>query len=174
MSPAFSNFQRNPRLGKLRMIPVAALGMNGFAVPAGPGGGMMRNPGVEWSPWNVEVPFFCAVPDIIRYDVDRMAAAAGTPSQANLARSIARITLAVLAISELTATVGIPGFTLKFPIGEAVQRIRQYVEDRYARSSVPAALDEGTAIGYVVNECYGSVDEFERRWPDSRLSTRGA
>ena len=61
------------------MIPVAALGVNGFAVPAGAGGGMMRNPGVEWSPWNVEVPFFCAVPDIIRYDVDRMAAAAGTP-----------------------------------------------------------------------------------------------
>ncbi len=174
MSPAFSNFQRNPRLGKLRMIPVAALGMNGFAVPAGAGGGMMRNPGVEWSPWNVEVPFFCAVPDIIRYDVDRMAAAAGTPGQANLARSIARITLAVLAISGLRATAGVPGFNLNFPISEAVQRIRQYLGDRYARSSVPAFLDEGTAIGYVVNECYGSVDEFERRWPDSRLSRRGA
>jgi Double-GTPase 2 len=174
MSPAFSNFQRNPRLGKLRMIPVAALGMNGFAVPAGAGGGMTRNPGVEWSPWNAEIPFFCAVPDIIRYDVDRMAAAAGTPGQANLPRSIARITLAVLASSGLTAKVGVPGFTLDFPISEAVQRIRQHGEDRYARSRVPPSLDEGTAIGYVVNECYGSVDEFERRWPDSRLSTRGA
>jgi hypothetical protein len=59
------------------------------------------------------------------------------------------------------------------PIIEAVQRIRQYVGDRYARSSVPASLDEGTAIGYVVNERYGWVDEFERRWPDSRLSMRG-
>jgi hypothetical protein len=173
MSPAFSNFQRNPRLGKLRMIPVAALGMNGFAVSAGAGGGMMRKSGVEWCPWNVEVPFFCAVPDIIRYDVDRMAAAAGTPSQASLARSIARITLAVLAVSGLTVKVGVPGFTVNCPIIEAVQRIRQYVEGRYARSSVPASLDEGTAIGYVVNECYGWVDEFERRWPDSRLSTRG-
>jgi hypothetical protein len=174
MSPAFSNFQRNPRLGKLRMIPVAALGMNGFAVPADAGGGMMRNSGVEWSPWNVEVPFFCAVPDIIRYDVDRMAAAVGTPSQANLARGIARITLAVLAISGLTATLGVPGFTVNFPISETAQRIRQYVESRYARSSVPATLDERTAIGYVVNECYGLVDEFERQWPDSRLSMHGA
>ena len=173
MSPAFSNFQRNPRLGKLRMIPVAALGMNGFAVSAGAGSGMMRKSGVEWCPWNVEVPFFCAVPDIIRYDIDKMAAAAGTPSQASLARSIARITLAVLAVSGLTVKVGVPGFNVNCPIIEAVQRIRQYVGDRYARSSVPASLDEGTAIGYVVNECYGWVDEFERRWPDSRLSMRG-
>jgi hypothetical protein len=135
---------------------------------------MLRNPGVEWSPWNVEIPFFCAVPDIIRYDVDRMAAAAGTPGQANLARSIARITLAVLAISGLRATVGIPGFTINFPISDAVQRIRRYIEDRYTRSSVPESLDEGTAIGYVVNECYGSVDEFERHFPDCRLTTRGA
>ena len=80
----------------------------------------------------------------------------------------------MLAISGLRATVGVPGFNLNFPISEAVQRIRQYVGDRYARSSVPASLDEGTAIGYVVNECYGSVDEFKRRWPDSRLSRRGA
>jgi hypothetical protein len=173
MSPAFRNFQRNPRLGKLRMIPVAALGMNGFAVPAGTGDGMTRNSGVEWSPWKVEIPFICAVPDIIRYDVDRMAAA-GTPSQANPARRIASITLAVLAISGLTATVGVPGFTLNVPISEAVQRIRQHVEARYTRSSVPTSLDEQTAIGYVVNECYGLVDEFERDWPDSRLSTRSA
>ena len=174
MSPAFANFQRNPRLGKLRIIPVAALGMNGFAAPAGTGGGMMRNPGVEWSPWNVEVPFFCAVPDIIGYDVDKMAASAGTPNRANHAHNIATITLAVLAISGMTATVGLPGFTLNFPISETAQRIKRLLEDSYARSGVPASLDEGTAIGYVVNECYGSVEEFERRWPDSRLSTPGA
>jgi hypothetical protein len=174
MSPAFSNFQRNPRLGKLRMIPVAALGVNGFAVPARAGGGMTRNPGVKWLPWNVEVPFFCSVPDIIRYDIDRMAAAAGAPNPANLARSIARITMAVLAISGLTASVGVAGFNLNFPVTEAIQRIRKYVGDRYARSSPPASLDERAAIGYVVNECYGLVDEFERQWPDSRLITRGA
>jgi hypothetical protein len=174
MSPAFSNFQRNPRLGKLRMLPVAALGVNGFAVPAGADSGMRRNPGVEWSPWNVEVPFFCAVPDIIRYDVDRVAAAAGAPGHEGLARSIARITLAVLATSGLTATLGVAGFTVKFPVSEAVQRIRQHLGDRYARGSVPSSLDEGTAIGYVVNECYGSVDEFERRWPDSRLGAQVA
>jgi hypothetical protein len=174
MSPAFSNFQRNPRLGKLRLIPMAALGMNGFAAPASAGGGMTRNSGVEWCPWNVEIPFFCAVPDIIRYDVDRMAAAAGTPGQANLARSVARITLAMLAISGMTATLGLPGFTVNFPISEAAQRIKQYVEAKYVRSSVPASLDEKTAVGYVVNECYGLVDEFERQWPDSQLSTRGA
>ena len=118
--------------------------------------------------------FFCAVPDIIRYDVDTMATAADTPRQANLAHRIASITLPVLAISGLTATMGVPGFTLNFPISEAIQRIRQHLEDRYARSSVPTSLDEGTAIGYVVNECYESVDEFEHHWPDSRLSTRGA
>jgi hypothetical protein len=172
MSPAFSNFQRNPRLGKLRIIPVAALGMNGFAVPADAGGGMRRNPGVEWSPWNVEVPFFCAVPDIIGYDLDKMAAAA-TPGQANLGLSIARITLAVLAVSGLTATVGLPGISLNFPVSEAAQRIRQYL-GQYVRSSVPPRLNDRTAIGYVVSECYGSVNEFERRWPDCRLGTRGA
>ncbi len=170
MSPAFSNFQRNPRLGKLRIIPVAALGMNGFAVPAG--AGMRRNPGVEWAPWNVEVPFFCAVPDIIGYDLDKMAAAA-KPDQANLGLSIARITLAVLAVSGLTATVGLPGFTLNFPVSEAAQRIKQHL-GQYVRSSVPARLNERTAIGYVASECYGLVSEFERQWPDSRLGTRGA
>jgi hypothetical protein len=173
VSPAFSNFQRNPRLGKLRIIPVASLGMNGFVAPAPAGGGMVRNQGVEWSPWNVEVPFFCAVPDIIRYDVDRLAAASA-PAKASLTRRVARITLAVFAISGVTAKVAVPGITLNIPVSEAVGRIRRRLDERYARGQAPADLDEGAAIGYVVNECYGSVDEFERRWPDSRLGARGA
>jgi hypothetical protein len=173
VSPAFRNFRGNPRLGKLRLIPVSALGMNGFAVPAGAGGGMTRSPGVEWSPWNVQMPFFCAVPDIIRHDVDRVAAA-GAPGHADLAGRLARITLAVLAVSGLTVTLGVAGFTANFPVSEAAQRIRQHFEDRYARGSVPSSLDEGTAIGYVMNECYGSVGEFEHRWPDCRLDPHGA
>jgi hypothetical protein len=173
MSLAFSNFQRNPRLGNVRIIPVAALGMNGFAIPAGAGGGMRRNPGAEWSPWNVQVPFYCAVPDIISHDIDRLTAAASRPGQGNLARGATRITLDVLSLPGLSVTVGSPFLGVNFPVGEAVQLIRKYLGERYERSSVPASLDEETAIGYVIHECYGSVEEFERRWPGSRLRNQG-
>jgi hypothetical protein len=74
----------------------------------------------------------------------------------------------------VTVKIAAPGITLNIPVSEAVGRIRQRLDERYERSQAPAALDEGMAIGYVVNECYGSVDEFERRWPESRLGTRGA
>jgi hypothetical protein len=175
VSPAFRNFQGNPRLGKLRLIPVSALGMNGFAVPAGAGGGMRRNPGVEWSPWNVEGPFFCAVPDIIRHDLDMaQAEAVGSLGHADTVRSFARITLAVLAASGVSFKLGVGGLlTLDFPVSEAAQRIRQQLGHKYPQGSVPARLDEGTAIGYVANECYEWVEDFEGRHRDCRLGPQG-
>jgi len=34
---------------------------------------------------------------------------------------------------------------------------------------VPEVLSDNSAIGYVLNECYAQVAEFETRFPDSRL-----
>lgn len=175
ISDAFRYFRQNPRLGKLRIIPVSALGVNGFVSPVDTAGGVMiRTPGVPWRPWNVQVPFFCAIPDIIRYDLGRIVGrsadgrGAGKPGYA----SIAKITLAVLSLVGIVSTFTVYGITVTVPVNEIIKRIRMFVGVRHERGKVPSHLDDNKAIGYVLNECYSSVEEFEQQWPDSRLDAR--
>lgn len=174
ISDAFRYFRQNPRLGKLRIIPVSALGVNGFVSPGKMAdGAMTRTPGVPWRPWNIQVPFFCAIPDIIRYDLARIdgrsADARGAGRQGYA--SVAKITLAVLSLVGM-ATFNVYGVTVTLPVNEIIKRIKKFLESRHERGKVPSRLDENEAIGYVLNECYSSVEEFEQQWPDSRLDAR--
>jgi hypothetical protein len=165
-SDAFRDFRQNPRLGSLRVIPVSALGVNGFVRFAEiADGSMAKVPGKPWQPWNVEMPFFCAVPDIIRNDVAKMAG--------RLGGNVARITIAVLGAVGIISGVTLYGVTVTVPVADVIKRIQKYLQDRNERGKVPATLGENEAIIYVLNECYASVDSFERKWPDSRIGGSG-
>ena len=116
ISDAFRYFRQNPRLGNLRIIPVSALGVNGFVSPGEmAGGAMTRKPGIPWRPWNVQIPFFCAIPDIIRYDLatigGRSVGTRGAGKQGYA--SIAKITLAVLSLVGIISTVSMYGVTVQ-------------------------------------------------------------
>ena len=72
VSNAFRSFRMSPKLGaSMRLIPVSALGMNGF-VRQGADDSAARQPGISWMPWNVHVPFFSAIPDILASDVPKL------------------------------------------------------------------------------------------------------
>ena len=160
----FRDFRRSRRLENVRVIPVSALGMNGF-VRSDPGvpGGMAKVAGRPWEPWNAAIPFYCAVPDILVHDVAKLSG--------RLQGNIARITRGVLDMSGIaTVQLSMVGLiTVNIPVNEVLARIWQYVHDTNQRGKVPEVLSDNSAIGYVLNECYAQVAEFETRFPDSRL-----
>ena len=164
VSTAFQSFRKSPKLEtSMRIIPVSALGVNGF-VHCDPAvdGSVTRQPGVSWEPWNVQVPFFSAVPDILSSDVPEL------PSED--VGGISKIGLAVFSIADLIE-VDIPLgiFHLKVPAGEVLQRVIGFVRGRNQRGMVPASLTAESALSYVLNESYAALDEFEARTRDSRV-----
>jgi hypothetical protein len=165
----FRDVQRSRRLENMRIIPVSALGLNGF-VRADPGvpGVMAKVADRRWEPWNVQVPFYCAVPDILQHDVAKLAGR----QQGN----IARITRAVLdMVGIATVQLSMVGLiTVNIPVNEVLTRIWQYVHDTNQRGKVPEVLSDNAAISFVLNECYAQVAEFEKRFPDSRLQRPAA
>jgi hypothetical protein len=172
VSDDFRRFRQHPRLATMRIIPVAALGLNGFVRFAELGQeGITRVPGVPWEPWNVEIPFFCAVPDIIRNDVPKMNGWADG--------SLSRMTITVLSLigvvsSGVTAGVGLGLVNLTFHPSQFIDRLRAYLGKHHERGRVPQFLGEREAVGYVVNECYAAVEEFEQRMPGARIGGQAA
>lgn len=178
-SGAFHNFWDDPQRGGVRIIPVAALGTNGFVTPDPSDPDVMRKvPGKRWDPWNVRVPFFCVVPDIIHQDARAAASERGAP--------IARISRVIFRLVEELQVPLMPmgplvPVKIDLPVGRIVGMIGRYVHDRNRRGEAPAMLNEDTAISYVLNECFAQVQEFERdypdcrtRWPDDRVPDVGA
>jgi hypothetical protein len=172
VSDDFRRFRQQPRLATMRVIPVAALGLNGFVRFAELGeGGMVKVPGVPWEPWNVEIPFFCAVPDIIRHDVPKMNGSDSGP--------LSRVTITALSLLGVVATgvsagIGFGFFNLTFQPSQFIDRLRAYLGEHHERGQVPRDLGEREAVGYVVNECYAAVEEFEQRMPGTRIGGQAA
>jgi hypothetical protein len=167
VSDDFRRFRQNPRLASMRVIPVAALGLNGFVRFAEPGeDGMIKTPGVPWEPWNVEIPFFCAVPDILQHDALKM--------DGRAYGSLSRITLTALSLLDVvttgvTAAVGFGPLSFTFQPSHFIDRLRAYLNKHHERGRVPEDLGEREAVGYVVNECYAAATEFEQRMPGARI-----
>ena len=159
VSTAFRNFRGNPRLeASLRIIPVSALGVDGLAA---------RQRGIFWEPWNVEVPFFSAVPDTLASDVPRL------PERRK--RSLSKIGFAVLNIAGLIeVNVHLGVFDLKVPAGEVIQKVTAFVRERNQPGQAPASLTAESALSYVLNESYAALDVFEKRMPDSRVQEPAA
>lgn len=141
-SGAFAALRRSPRLESLRIIPVAALGLESAGPTANDRTTVKR--GAAWAPWNVEIPFLAAIPDILTADVpglDARRAHAPTP----------------ITFPEMT------------PRGQMIGWIKKAASRRHQRAAPPARLTSDTARSYVVHECYAALKKFEEKTPDSRV-----
>jgi hypothetical protein len=167
-SEGFRNFRRNPRLKSMRVIPVASLG-DGFAEPdpADPEGlRMIKKPGAQWRPRDAAIPFFCAIPDVIKGDAALLAShsdeddgrrAAG----ASLGRNLSWVTFAAAAIAGITIVVVSHGVTATIPFIQLADRIRQSLEERTAKKdSRLHPADE--ALAHVLRVCYQNMDRYDQ------------
>jgi hypothetical protein len=174
-SPLFADFQLHPtRVGSTRLIPVSALGLKGFAVYDEAVDGHMAKTGEPWEPWNVEIPFFCALPDILQVDVARLAERHDW--------NPARITSAIINTLEVVvqgAGVAVQStllgglFTINAPIHDFVHRIFQRVREWTKEGQAAATLSPDTALSYLLSESDAATRTFEWRAPDSRLRQPG-
>ena len=71
----FDQFCSFPRMGKKRLIPVAALGTNGF-VSKGADGVMKINTAVKWDSTSVARPLVCTLPDVLETELAKLGGAA--------------------------------------------------------------------------------------------------
>jgi len=161
----FRSFWDDSQRGGVRIIPVAALGTNGFVEPKDPSNpkAMQKVQGKDWEPWQVTVPFYCIVPDIIEQDVIRATSRPGAP--------LAKITRIVVGLVYGLKVAVPPVGPFKFgdlPVGKILVTIWQYMHDKKRQGKVAASLHEDSAISYVLSECKTQVKKFEGDYPDSR------
>jgi hypothetical protein len=71
----FDRYCDVPRMGKKRLIPVAALGTNGF-IRQGPDGSIEINTAVRWDSGSVERPLVCTLPDVLETALAKLGSAA--------------------------------------------------------------------------------------------------
>jgi hypothetical protein len=71
----FDQFCACPSIGKKRLIPVAALGANGF-VGKGSDGTMQINTAVKWDSTSVARPLVCTLPDVLETELAKVGGAA--------------------------------------------------------------------------------------------------
>jgi Double-GTPase 1 len=67
----FDQFCSFPSIGRKRLIPVAALGTNGF-VQAEADGSMRINTAMKWDSRSVERPLVCALPDVLETELAKV------------------------------------------------------------------------------------------------------
>jgi hypothetical protein len=153
-SDQFCGFRQSGRLASMRIIPVATLGLNGFARANPAGGGMLKYPDEPWKPWNVELPFFCALPDILTHDLERQQ---GT---------VAEITTSVLKATELH--LGLARVAeVRIPAGRLLVELWQRVRDMNRQGRKAAAGSDKLALVFFVEQCRELLMEFDEQHPDS-------
>jgi hypothetical protein len=113
----------------------------------------------------------CALPDILQHDVPKLDGRADG--------SLSRITITALSLlgvvtTGVTAAVGFGLVNLTFQPSQFIDRLRAYLSEHHKRGQVPQNLGEREAVGYVVNECYAAVKEFEQRIPGTRIGSQAA
>jgi hypothetical protein len=93
--------------------------------------------------------------------------------------SLSRITIAALSLlgvvcSGVTAAVSFGLLNVTFQPNQFIDSLRAYLSEHHKRGQVPQNLGEREAVGYVVNECYAAVKEFEQRMPGTRIGGQAA
>jgi hypothetical protein len=136
-SPRFRDFLHNPRFKSLRIIPVAALG-TGFVHqdPGDPNGKtMIKVHAAQWNPEDVAIPFFCAIPDIIKGDVELLTARADRSRGRKAARSRLSalpswVTIAAAGLAGINILIAPHVITASVAFYQIVDRIRDTVKER--------------------------------------------
>jgi hypothetical protein len=105
--PPFRHFRQHPAIGVRRIIPVSAVGLNGF-IQVSDDGTVRRDHTQVWEPYFAEIPVACSVPDVLdtqlqRAIVDYSAAErTGTPPRRSVA-PLVRVVLVALNLVTLKA-----------------------------------------------------------------------
>jgi hypothetical protein len=160
VSAQFRGFRQSGRLASMRIIPVAALGTNGFAGADPAGGGMVKYPGKPWQPWNVESPFFFALPDILTRDLGR--------TDGRLLGKVAALTARVLSATELH--VGVREIAeVTVPAGKLLVELWQRVHESSKQGRKAAADSDDRALVYFLGQCGGLLKKFDNDHPDSMV-----
>ena len=174
-SPQLRGFLRNPRFKSLRIIPMAALG-TGFVHPDPDdpdGKTMIKNSGAQWKPEYAEIPFFCAIPDIIKGDVELLTAHADGNRGRKAARSrlsaVSWVTIAAAGIAGITIATTTHGITATVAFVNIIARIRDALKDG-TREGLRDGTREGNseqygpdaALAHVLRACYENMDHYER------------
>ncbi len=178
LSQPFRDFRKNPQFSSLRIIPVSALG-SGFVDPSPDDSTMTRIPYARWAPENADIPFYCAIPDIIKDDVERMAALAkkargGRAKRSRLAgRQLAWVTIAALGLADIRCKLTGDLITVGIPFSGIIGYIREALEGRQ-RAQSPRQYDADGALAHVLSACYANMDDFEQKWGVSPPDQWGA
>ena len=157
-SDQFREFRQSGRLASMRIIPVAALGLNGFARANPAGGGMVKHPDEPWKPWNVEFPFFFALPDILTHDLETRAV---QPQG-----KVAEITASVLNATELHFGLW-PAAEVRVPAGKLLVNLWQRVHEMNQQGREAAADSDDRALVFLLGQCSELLKKFDEQHPDS-------
>jgi hypothetical protein len=159
-SAGFRDFRRNPKFSRIRIIPVSTLG-RGFA-EVRPDGTTVKKPGGRWKPENVELPFYCALPDILSGDITLMSANArpGSTDRTTVsAERLAQITLGVFALADIALKVSTHGLSVTVPFSAIGGQIRKALTAP-ARTA-PVGLGRREALAHVLKTSFEHSEAFE-------------
>lgn len=138
----------------LRLIPISSVGRDFVSMQSD--GSMKKNLAVIPKPFQVEIPLFCILIDRIkRYSNDRARTpVAPEPATPGTDIRTGRFEFLQQLITSITGqrAAGIPGGT--------------------AGNDWKKVSDERTALSYIVNEFINQLQQFELRFPDSKLTNQ--
>lgn len=171
--PQFVAFQNTPRPGRCRVIPVAALGTNGFTSRVG--GVDVRDPDRDWRPEFVDVPLACTIPDVIDTQLRCLAATGGEKAGA-VGKTVRWSQVSGLLIWFLQV-LGL-NITFRYVLGGNVDvsgLIGGGVNESFGRSA-DSGVDTGSVSGTsnraalnTIRYFESVVDDFERGFPGSNV-----
>jgi len=163
VSANFRDFRLNPRFNTVRIIPVSTFG-RGFA-KQGEDGRLVKQPGAQWNPTNVDFPFYCAIPDILTGDVALMSAnAADRDNRTALSKErLARMTLAVFELADIVLKVTTHGLLVTVPFSAIIEQVRKSLP-RWLNRGGSERFDGNAALARVLEQCYAKTTAFNEQW----------
>lgn len=188
---SFTQFTEFPWPGKLRLIPVAALGKKRF-VQVQDGKNKIHKEN-DLDPSDTEFPLACTLPDVLHTDLARLRAASpenrrrlgATPPDWRHYRVLQWVTATLAAVEVVAIPVATGGhIELAVPLSKTLMDLSHLLGDSSLRPSsfLPrrknrerfSASDESRALEYIIEQWTAKTAELERDYPASVLNPKRA
>ena len=192
--PAFRNLRSMGLQGKLRLIPVSALGLNPYLIPEVsdiPGGQarLVKSSGGLWDPFNAGLPLACGITDLVAADLQKVDVTGANLSSRTLRVPTSPVFVAILAgLGLLAAPHALPamiagrkvvGMTLEVPVGLVVQAFKRAFHQGPVRQelragellTLPGRHDPArrAATANLLAYCVQRANDLEQMFPASTL-----
>lgn len=177
----FRDLLESPRSGGVRVIPVSALGVNGFVYEDSTET-MMKWPGKGWSPEYVVAPLGSIIPDVLATDVAVLRNRGGLAPRPVIARGDASqlffwttlvLGLAVPAAGLPVIATAIQKVVLETSLDKLIGAFSRNV-DRARGRPAPRQLDAKSGLIHLLAYLQGEVERLERAIPASKRIIPGA